>query len=150
MFITKTSPLYVLNFFTTWLIILVVFNPQVFQYVNLQYLAFVVMIGGLYMSFVNPRRFVCYIGPHRLEFTGPQKFVVVDLFFHILVFIFIIAKYGKYYSRAGLDGIDVGLMLMLVYLFMIEFDVKAVYGIEVWELVAVIFVANLAYVLVYL
>jgi hypothetical protein len=148
MIIKKESPLYMLNFFTTWLIILVVFNPQVYKYVNLIYLSFIVMMGGLYLSFINPRRFVCYVGATRLEFTGPQKFVIIDMFFHILVYLYIANKYKGIYGHFDLRTLS-AVLLIMAYLLFIKFDVKAVYGVQFWELAVVMFVAHLSYILVY-
>lgn len=140
--------LYAFKFFTTWVFILAICHRYLHQYVNLLYLSFITMIVGFYLSFINPRRFVFYFENERYEYTGIQKFIIVDMIFHILVFTLLAEKYGSFYNGGGIDSrLCVALLVICIYIYM--YDPQRVYGITMIEIYTIFFVANILYFLVY-
>ena len=120
--------LYAFKFFTTWVLILAIFHRHVYKNINLLYLSFITLVVGLYLSFINPRRFVFYFENVRYEYTGLQKFIIVDIIFHILVFALIAERYGLYYKSKGFDnGFLWALAILGIYLCF--YDPRRVYGI---------------------
>lgn len=128
--------LYAFRFFTTWMIVLVVFHHTTHRYINLLLLATVTAVVGLYLSFVNPRRFVFYFEGERHEYTGLQKFIIVDIMFHVLMLYFVWSRYGRHYMRCGIGELDVVALALLVG-YVLTHDVRKVYGIHVVEMLAV-------------
>lgn len=144
----KNSLFYVFNFFTTWMIIFVIFHKYVYRHINLLYLSFITLVCGLYFSFINPRRFVLYIDNVRYEYNGIQKFIIVDLFFHILVFTYIYCMYSTYYRCVWDRKMFLSLIILMLYLSLV--NIKRTYGVNLGEILIVVFVANLMYFMLYI
>ncbi len=146
--------LYPLYFFTTWSVLFVIFHKHLFKHLHLLYITFVVMVCGLYLSFINPRKFVAYIAGEKYTYTGVQKFIIADMIFHIYVFWFILTKYGSYYRGHTNNIIDVrivnALLVMGVYLLFIKGNIKATYGIQFWEMCVVYAIANILFFLLFI
>lgn len=140
--------IYVFNFFTTWMVIFVIFHRYVYKHINLLYLSFITLICGLYFSFVNPRKFVIYIDNVRYEYNGVQKFIIVDMFFHVSVFAYIYCMYSSYYKNVIDSKLLLSVIILMLYLFLV--NVKKTYGLHVGEICVVVFVANLLYFLLYM
>lgn len=142
--------LYALRFFTTWLLILVMFHKYTYPYVNLLLLAFVTSVIGLYFSFINPRRFVFHMQDERYEYTGLQKFIIVDMFFHILVLWLVWSMYGKYYASNDVwmqQHTWVALALFALYATIT--DIKRIYGTSFAETFAIFIIALIGFTLIF-
>lgn len=137
--------LYVLSYFTTWSVLAVVFHAHTHKYINLVFLTFVTLMIGLYMSFINPRKFVFYFDKDRYEFTGAQKFIIVDMFFHLGAFLFVLDKYGAG-GRVGLLGTWAAAALFAGYALIMP--IRKIYGVELRELGVVAAVAMMLYFVV--
>ena len=133
---------YVLRFFTTWSTILTVLHMYTSAAFNLVYMTWIVLVVGLYFSFINPRKFVVYMNDgKRITFNGIQKFFIVDLVFHILMFWYAWSLYGaKKQSLATYLNV---ILLMLIYLSLV--DVKKVYGVNFYEVMLVCLFANIVF-----
>jgi len=105
------------------------------------------MMIGLYFSFINPRKFVVYSNSgKRIVFTGFQKFLLIDLLFHIAVFCMMVYVYGrKKYGAATYVNV---ILIMLLYLSCV--DLKRVYGVYFWEMFVVFIVANILFFMFFL
>lgn len=146
---SKTSLyFYSFKFFTTWVLVMALFHKYVFDKVNLLFLSWMTCIVGLYFSFINPRKFVFYFEGLKYEYTGLEKFIIVDILFHVLVLIAIYQYYGAYYKSIGLGNSQtlIALVIMMIYLAM--FDVKKIYGVSYYEMTAMVVVAGILYVLI--
>lgn len=131
-----------LKFFTTWSVLMVVFHNQLFKYVNLMYVTFITLIVGLYLSFINPRKFVFYLQGERFVYTGFEKFVICDMLFHVFVFWFIWSRYRGYYPKFD-NTLLIAISLFIIYVSLI--DIKKTYGITLWEMSFAFALANLLY-----
>lgn len=141
--------LYAFKFFTTWVLVMCLLHHIVFDKVNLLLLSWITCIVGLYLSFINPRKFVFYFEGKRYEYTGLEKFFIVDSMFHILVLYFIITHYGAYYSSLNLFSKQnvIAISILLIYLYVT--NIKKVYGISVIEVASVSIVAGILYVMIF-
>ena len=139
---------YLLKFFTTWSIILSFAHRYTNRFVNVVYMTYLVSVMGLYFSFINPRKFVVYTnGGKKVVFTGWQKFLIIDLVFHIGVFVIMLYIYGNTkYSVASYINV---VLFMLLYLVCIE-DLKKVYGVRIWEMLIVFIIAHSLFFLFFL
>jgi hypothetical protein len=139
--------LYALRFFTFWMVFLIVFHHYTYKYVNLLYLSYVTLICGLYLSFINPRRFVFYFEGVRYEYTGVQKFIIVDLIFHILVFYFVYRRYASYYT----SNYDMRLLVsfIIVIIYALFNNIKKIYGISFIELFSVFCISTILYFILF-
>jgi hypothetical protein len=131
---------YVLQFFTTWSCLLVLLHKYTHAWIDLHFMTFVVMVVGLYFSFINPRKFVIYTSPDRsprsrIEYSGVQKFIVVDMLFHIGVFLYVRSIYKD--LPFELSKFLMTCLLFLVYLSMV--NVKRTYGVSFNEVMYVFF-----------
>lgn len=141
--------LYFMMFFTFWNILLVIFHKYTSQYVDLLYLSFIVLVVGLYLSFINPAKFMLRFGEKKVYFTGLEKFVFCDLLSHSLVFVYVLyLTYGtKKLLRAGDVQLFVSIMIIVAYIILV--NVKYVYGISLLEILVVFSIANLAYFILF-
>lgn len=140
--------LYVFKFFTTWCVLLALFHPYTHPYVNLLLLTFVTLIVGLYLSFVNPRRFVFYFGNARYEYTGLEKFIIVDMFFHVAVFYWIWKRYRGYYLEDANTG-PTWVALFLLGTYCLLHPLQKIYGIPEREVLLVGCMSLVLYVLLF-
>lgn len=139
----KKTYTYALCFFTTWVLILVLTHGYSHQYFDLPYLTFTTMFVGLYLSFVNPRKFVFYFEDQKYTYTGLEKFIIVDMFFHILVFFYICSKYR---SHSMLSSQMLNSMLLLL-IYTVIMNLEKIYGISFYELLLVAGLGNIVYLI---
>ena len=131
--------LYLLNFFTTWLGILTVFHEYVAVYISLPFLSFVVMTMGLYFSYINPGKFVI----HNIELKDPHKVLLIDLVFHIGIFIFVIYTYGLH----GITDRRVWAALALLAVYNLVCHAPDIYKVEMREIIYVFAIVMVLYIL---
>jgi hypothetical protein len=118
-----------LKLFTVWNLTLVLLHVYTHAYVNLLLLSAMVMVSGLYMTYVYPRAFHF---PHAETpfYVGWPDVVVLDIVFHLLPFLFVAWRYGRYYLDGAADRdprrafLQIGnaLALVLVYLAVVRVD----------------------------
>jgi hypothetical protein len=107
------------------------------------------MIIGLYLSFINPRKFVFYLDNTRYQYTGAEKFIIVDIFFHILVFVFICNRYAGYYTDMNITDMKNIYAVLLIIGYVSITNIKKVYGVAFIELLYVFIAANILYILLF-
>ena len=135
-------------FFTLWMVIMIIFHKYLYKYINLLYLSFITLIIGIYISYINPREFKFRLFDEEYVLQNGEKFIVVDLFFHILAFIYIYHLYSSYYNPLKINiAFLISLIIILVYSIMI--NVYSVYHIHYFELFSVFMIGNLIYLLIF-
>ncbi len=134
------------KFFTLWVVLLVLFNKYTYKYVNLEYLTFITLIVGLYLSYINPKfyRFKILDKWYEIRKTC-EKFFLVDLLFHILTFYFVYKTYHNEYIKYDKRTFS-SLLLILVYYLLI--DINKVYNISAKELIGVFMIVNIIYLII--
>lgn len=139
---------YIFKFFTTWNIIFVLLHAYTHQIVNLLYLSYVTLMIGLYLSFVNPKKFVFKFGDKKYVFDKWSKFLSVDVLFHICVFLFVFYCYSVYYLKYG-DDSQLLLSILIIFFYISMINVKKVYGVDFIEFVVVFCVVNILYFILF-
>ena len=92
--------LYALYFLTFWVFILVIFHQYTFKYIDLLYLTFIVLLGGSYISFINPGKYIFKLSDDtNIEFSGFNRFIIIDVAIHLFMFLFIYYWYYDYYKN---------------------------------------------------
>jgi hypothetical protein len=134
-------------FFTFWVIVLLLFHKNVYRHINLLYLTFLTMIGGLYISYIHPQYYNFTLFNEQYKLKHADKFVIVDMFFHILAFVFICSMYSDYYS--GQFNSSLLLAIFIVSLHVILVDSTMLYNVKPFEMLAVFVLANIAYLLLF-
>jgi hypothetical protein len=134
------------DFFTTWNTILVVFHRYTHAYIDLEYLSFVTLLGGLYLSFVNPKRFVFKMFGKKYYVNGIIKFIFVDIIFHLCVFLFVYSHHHSYYKQLHVYNEKIITAFMMLCVYAIVIDCPKVYGIPMDEIVRVYAGSTLAFV----
>ena len=131
------------KFFTFWVFLLVLFSKYTYKYFNLEYLTFIVLSIGLYLSYINPRfyRFELFGKKYELKDTL-EKFFIADLLFHIATFYYVYEVYRNEYTTLDYRTLN-SLLLLLVYSLFIDFE--KLYNINKKELMTVFLIANIIY-----
>lgn len=159
--------LYALYFFTFWVFILVVFHQYTFKYFDLLYLTFIVLLGGSYISFINPGKYILKLPDDTdIEFSGIHRFIIVDLAIHLFMFLFIYYWYYNYYkSHIDMNRYIHTALLIMVYMIIItvcfmytkvisDKSVKSampvcdVYGIKFIEFLIVLIIGTILYMFI--
>ncbi len=138
-----TKYLYILVFFTTWNLLFVIFHKYTYDKINLLYLSFITLICGLYISFINPKKFVFKFDNEKYIFDGWSKSVYVDIPFHIAIFLWVYFMYNNYYKKQRNDTLYISFLIFVFYICII--NVSSVYYISFIEFLIVFTVAHLVY-----
>lgn len=125
---------YILYFFTTWNVILVLFHKYTHKIINLLFTSFVVLIISMYISYINPKYYLFKFDNKEYVFKGNNKLFLIDLPMHIGVFVFIYLIYYKYYKKNNLT-IPITICFLLFYF--VFFNTPKIYNISRPELLAV-------------
>ena len=140
---------YVFFFFTIWNIILILFHKYTHRYVELLYLSYMTFMVGMYFSTVNPRQYIIYYGKNnKLVISKWYYLLVVDLFFHFAMFLFVYFKYYKFYKSADTNMMLFGSILVLI-IYICLINSEKVYGISFMEILTVITIVTLLYFLIF-
>ena len=101
---------------------------------------------GLYISYINPKKYVIYNYNKPIEIKNNLiKLLFIDIPFHILVFIFIIYKYGF----DDIYDIKIITTLLLIFFYYSINDISFIYKISIKELQLLFIVAILLYILLF-
>lgn len=105
------------------------------------------MVMGLYFSYINPKHYKfdlfndCYIVNDNL-----RKFFMIDLFFHILAFMFIHYLYSSQDQVIDFRFLLSAVLLSVYYLLI---NIKKVYEVKPYEVLSIFVIANLLYMILY-
>ena len=135
--------MHILVFFTTWNLLIVIFHTYTYDKLHLLYLSFITLLGCLYLSLVNPKRFVYRLGKDKYVFTGTKKLLYIDIPFHFIIFAFVYYLYNDYYRESDHNTLMLSCILLLGYACIV--DIKNVYGIRFVEFLCVFAICNLLY-----
>lgn len=145
-FTNKFTNIYL--FFTFWLIILTLFHKYVYKYINLLYLSFLTLIIGSYMSYINPREFKFILFNESYKLESGDKLIIIDLFAHLLIFVYIYSLYYKYYTPFRVDiPLLLSILVLLIYTFLI--NIKNLYNANYYELFSIGVIGNLLYLIIF-
>jgi len=139
---------YAFKFFTTWMVIMALLHNLLFDKVNLLLLAWITCIVGLYLSFINPRKFVFYFEGKRYVYTGLQKFIIVDSIAHVIVLYAMYYLYRNYYKSIGYLNTPTIAAIAILMVYLLITNIRKVYGISAHEVVAMAVIAGILYVLI--
>lgn len=131
-------------FFTTWNVILVILHKYTSAWFDLMYLSFITLAIGSYLSFINPRRFVFRFGDKKYTFKGLEKFLTVDMIFHIGVFCYVYYLYNTHYIIKSND-VQLFASVMLIAIYIAIVDIKRVYGINFIEIFTIFCTSHILY-----
>lgn len=139
---------YVIKFFTTWAVIIIIFHTFTHKYINLLLLAVIVFFGGMYVSYINPRTYFFEFKGEDYNITSPWlRFFAIDTPCHILLLVITVYLYGNNHPKfISLQTLAV-FILLLVYILI--YDVQDIYKIDEMQMYSVVFCGVLIYVLVF-
>jgi hypothetical protein len=122
------------KFITVWVFILVIFHNISSKYFSLSYLTFMVLLNGLYVSYINPSKY--YIEYYHnneksiIIIDGFKKYMI-DIFFHIFPFIYICIIYG---FEPFFTNWKIIPSLLLIFLYLLLYNPINVYRISINEI----------------
>ena len=123
--------LYIFRFFTVWVFLLTIFHEYTHKYLSLPFLTFIVMMKGLYFSYVNPKKYVIYLDDKNKYIIDGNEKLFLDLVMHIGVFCFAYYKYG-------IDSIlskKVFSSILLMGIYQLFYNTPEIYGISFEEII---------------
>lgn len=88
----------VFQYFTFWLMILLVIHKHVYKHIDILFLSVVVFVIGIYISHVNPKRYTLRLGNGDVIVDGWFKLATADVS-HSLLLLYAIVMYGRYYIK---------------------------------------------------
>ena len=128
-------------FLTTWILILVLFHKISSKIFSLSFLTFSVLLNSLYISYINPRKY--YIGK-TIIIEGYLK-NLIDLFFHILPFVFICYYYG---IEPFFNNWKIIPSLLLIILYLLLYNPSNVYRLPINEIIIIYILSIFIYILI--
>lgn len=135
-------------FFTTWVVLLLVFHDYTHRYIDLFFLTFVTLFCGLYVSLVSPRKYSFVLFGDTYFLTGIDRFFAVDIVFHIIAFIFVYSRYHSYYTPASIDGKFLS-ALLIIAAYLILVDAKRQYMTSKPEMYGVLVLSVIVYTMLF-
>lgn len=133
---------YILYFFTTWNIILVIFHKYIYNKINLLFTSFVILITSLYISYINPKYYLFEFNNKDYVFKENNKLFLIDLPMHIGIFIFIYLTYYKYYKK---NNSTLLLTFCFMFFYFVVFNTEKIYNLPRYELLAVACASSVLY-----
>jgi len=144
----KIDIFYFLIYFTTWNIILVIFHKYTHKYINLLYTSFIILCLSFYISYIKPGYYIYYFNNKKYIVKGLYK-LIFDIVNHLLVFIFILYNYHKYYRT----HINYNTLLVSIYLFIIYalfVDIQDIYNVKFCDLLYIHIFASIIYYIIFI
>lgn len=135
-------------FFTTWVVIIIIFHKYTHRVLDLLLLSFITMFCGLYFSIINPRKFCFILFGEYYVLEGADRFVIIDMFFHVLAFMFVYCTYREYYLPFTVNTrFIITLCLLIFYLLII--DASKLYIVSKENLLGISALSLLVYMLLF-
>lgn len=116
------------RYMTTWSFVLVLLHKWTFMYVNLLLLSGCVLVFAMYISYIQPG-YIKYSDGKEYKITGKAKYAM-DVMFHVSPFVFILYKYGRYYTNKAVAwSLPTSNAFLIILLYMIMFDPTQTYDV---------------------
>ena len=134
------------KFITVWVFILVIFHNITSKYFSLSYLTFMVLLNGLYVSYINPSKY--YIEYYHnneksiIIIDGINK-NIVDIIFHIIPFIFIYLIYG---FESFFTNWKIIPSLILLFIYLLIYNPANIYHIHINTITILSFISIILYI----
>lgn len=137
----------ILQYLTTWSILLLLMHKYVHKYIDILLVATIVMVTGTYVSHVHPKRFTLNYTKDTIIVDGLFKILTADVL-HISLFVLALIWYGRFYvqNTNKLTPLMGAIALLIVYY--IVNNPSKLYGIDNNEIASLFSIIILCYVLV--
>lgn len=103
------------HFFTTWILILTIYNDIASKYFNLTFLSTFTLIFGVFFLHVYPRYSILIVNDKEYKIEG--LLIFLDDIFHLLIFV---ANYNKF--GFSMENIDNSILLLIIYVMIVDFN----------------------------
>lgn len=133
--------LHIFTFFTAWSVLLTLFHKYTGEIVDLKFITFTTLLIGMYFSFIEPKKFHIIFNGVKYKFDGTKKFLLVDLIFHLCIFIYIMYIYHdqQFSWKRFLNSF----ILLVIYTCFV--DVSRIYGVPISRCILLVVVSILLY-----
>lgn len=131
------------KYFTIWVFILILFHYITSYIFSLPFLSFIVLINGLYLSYINPAKYYIEYKDTIIILDGYKK-NIADICLHIIPFAFIYFTYGfeNFFTNWKLIP---SLLLILIYL--VIYNPSFIYHIHINEIIIISIISVFLYYL---
>ena len=139
------------KYLTLWIFVLVIFHNTSSNFFSLPYLTFMILFNGLYLSYINPRKYYIEYYDDNNEksiiiIDGIKK-NIADIFFHIIPFIYIYNIYG---FESFFTNWKIIPSLLLIFIYLLIYNPTTIYYISINEVIILSFSTVLLYNILYL
>jgi hypothetical protein len=133
------------KFLTIWIFILVLFHTFTSKFFSLSFLSFIVLFKGLYLSYINPTKYLIIYKDSIIVIDGYKK-IIVDLFLHILPFIFIYYNYGL---EPVFNNWKLIPSLLLLIFYLLLYNPSDIYHIHINEITILSIFSFISYLIIF-
>jgi hypothetical protein len=131
-------------YLTLWVFILVVFHKFTRKIFSLSLLTFIVMFMGLYISYINPRKYYVNYNGNTIIIDGYTK-NIIDIYFHIIPFFFIYFTYG---IEPFFNNWKIIPSILLIILYNLIFCPEKIYHLPKQEIATISFLSLISYIFI--
>ncbi len=133
------------NFLTIWIFILVLFHKISSKIFSLSFLSFIILLVGLYISYINPTKYYIEYYDKTIILEGQVK-NILDIYLHIIPFFFIYYTYGIEPFFNNWKTIP---SLLLIILYILIYNPSKIYHLPINEIIIISFFSIFSYILLY-
>jgi hypothetical protein len=133
----------IFRYFTIWILYLVIFHYISSKIFSLPFLTFIVLFNGLYLSYINPKKYYIDFNDKTIIIDGYKK-ILLDIFCHICPFLFIYKIYG---IETFFNNWKIIPSLLLILLYNYIYNPSIIYHININEFIILCISSILSYYL---
>ena len=140
------------KYLTLWIFILVIFHKFTNKIFSLPFLTFTIMVMGLYISYINPRKYYFYYNGNDNDNENGNEIIIdgyikniIDIVFHISPFIYMVFIYGIEPFFINLKIIP---SILLLILYNLIYCPERIYRLPKREIAIVSFISLIVYLFI--
>ena len=119
------------RYFTIWILFLVIFHSISSKLFSLPFLTFITLLNGLYLSYINPKKYYIDYKNETIIIDGYKK-ILFDIYFHICPFLFIYKTYG---IETFFNNWKIIPSLLLIFIYNYIYNPSLIYHIHINEII---------------
>lgn len=128
------------DFFTTYLLLLVIFNKYTAKHIDLFFLTIITLFMGIFISYYHPKYYHFVFNNHEYNMSGYRRWIVDAI--HIALFIYTSLYVANTTNQYTITN---SILILIVYLFL--FDIEKVYRVNKQDLIVIGLIIIILYII---
>jgi hypothetical protein len=133
------------KYFTSWIILFVVFHKYTNNILNLRLLTILTFIGGFYISFIYPNYYLFKISGIQVNVHTLLERCITEFFLHFMLLLVVLLLCSDSYDFLSYQTLN-SLMFIIVYLMVL--DVRIIYNLRKQDMLNIFIVSLIVYTIV--